>query len=237
MVDKFLYLMPEVPAFVIAAIASLPWARPSRPIWLVACLGYVLLDGVVTLAGYHQVPGLHWNWLGKAFSIALAGLMILILRTRSDELPLGFPRDGAGWRWIVLGVIAACLFSGTINFIIPDHVFPSSETIAFEATMPGVAEEFCWRGLVFVLLGRAFSRPDGTPNLVPAAVCATLLFGLGHGFSVDNGSFRFAWLPFAYATTFGAGMAFLRLRAKSLPSLMVTHNLANVCGDLVGGLS
>ena len=237
MTGKLIYLTPEIPAFIITVVATLSWARPSRPIWLVACVGYVLLDGAVTLAGHHQVPGLHWNWLGKAFSIALAGLVILILRPRPDELPLGLPRDGAGWRWTVLGVVVACLFSGTINLIMSDHVFPSPETIAFEATMPGVAEELCWRGLVFVLLGRAFSRPDGTPNLVPAAVCATLLFGLGHGFSVDNGSFRFAWLPFAYATTFGAGLAFLRLRAKSLPSLMVTHNLANVCGDLVGGLS
>lgn len=237
MIGRLIYLTPEIPAFIIAVIATLPWARPSRPIWLVACLGYVLLDGAVSLAGYHQIHGLHWNWLGKAFSIALAGLVILILRPNSDELPLGFPRDQAAWRWTVLGIMAACLFSGTINFIMSDHVFPTPETIAFEATMPGVAEEFCWRGLVFVLLGRAFSRLDGTPNLVPAAICATLLFGLGHGFSLDNGSFRFAWVPFAYATTFGAGLAFLRLRARSLPSLMVTHNLANVCGALVSGLA
>ena len=237
MIGKLFYLTPEIPAFVIAVVASLPWGRPSRPFWLVACLGYVLLDGAVTLAGYHQVPGLHWNWLGKAFSIALAGSVILILRPSPNELPLGFPVDKAGWRWTVLGIVVACLFSGTVNFIFRDHVFPNSETITYEATMPGVAEELCWRGLVFVLLGRAFSRSDSTPNLIPAAVCATLLFGLGHGFNVDNKSFRFAWLPFAFATTFGASMAFLRLRAKSLPGLMVTHNLANVCGDLVGSLS
>ena len=237
MIGALSYLAPEIPAFVIAVAASSFWARPSRPVWLVACLGYVLLDGAVTLAGYHRIPGLHWNWLGKAFSIALAGAVILILRPGRNELPLGFPTDKVGRRWTMSGILAACLFSGTVNFMIPDHVFPNAETIAYEATMPGVAEELCWRGLVFVLLGRAFSRSGRAPNLVPAAICATLLFGLGHGFSVDNGSFRFAWLPFVYATIFGAGMAVLRLRAKSLAGLVVTHNLANVCGELAGGLS
>ena len=121
--------------------------------------------------------------------------------------------------------------------MVRNHTGPSPETIAYEATMPGLAEELCWRGIVFVLLGRAYSQTTGGPNLFPAALCATVLFGLCHGFSIDNGLFRFACLPFVFATIFGTGLAFLRLRVKSLPTLVATHNIANVCSDLVNGLA
>jgi membrane protease YdiL (CAAX protease family) len=225
-----------MPAFLIAVLACLPWFRPTRPLWLIACLGYILLDGTVTFAGYHLIPGLQWNWAGKGFSAILALTMILIMRPAHDELPLGLPADPASWRWTILGIIAAALFAGTVSFLFRDHAAPTAETLAYQATMPGLSEELCWRGLVFVLLARAYARANETPNLIPAAFITALLFGVIHAFNVDNGAFRLAWLPFFYAVIFGAGLAFLRLKARSIPGLILTHNAANVFSSLINYL-
>jgi membrane protease YdiL (CAAX protease family) len=226
-------LAPLIPSFLAAVLACLPWFRPSRPLWLIACLGYLRLDGTVTLAGHHLIPGLQWNWAGKGFSAILALIIILVMRPAQSELPLGRPEN---WRWTILGIAGAALFAGALSFLFRDHAAPTPETLVYQATMPGLSEELCWRGLVFAFFGRAYARANGTPNLIPASVTTTLMFGLIHGVSADNAALHFAWLPFLYALIFGAGLAFLRVKTKSIPTLIVTHNAGNVCSQLVNSL-
>ncbi len=231
-----IYLALSVPAFIIAIAGCLPWFRPTRPVWLFACLGYILADEAVTFASLHLIPGLDWNWVGKAFSVALACLVVAILRPTRTELPLGLPAGRRAWARTFVGMLVATLFTASVGFALRDHTVPTMDKIAYEATMPGLAEELCWRGLVFLFLGRAYRRPDHTLSLVPAAIASTLIFGLLHGINIDRGSTRFVWIPFLFASLFAAWAAILRLRSRSLPALIATHNIANVCSDLVNAL-
>jgi len=232
---RLIYLAPMVLAFLLAVLACLPWARPHQPKWIVTALVYVLLDGAVTVEAPH-IPGTHWNWIGKATSIAFALVIVAALRPSSDESALRWPRKPGEWLWTVLGIMGTTLFACGVNFAFRDHQVPDAEQLLYEATLPGLSEEFCWRGVLFVLLGRAYAFTNGKPNLIPAAVVSTVMFGLIHGISLDNGSPRFAWLPFTYATAFGVWLAVVRLRARSLASLVVAHNFANTCGVLIGAI-
>lgn len=232
---RLIYLAPLVPAFLLSLLACLPLARPHSHRWIVVAFFYVLLDGAVTLEAPH-LPGTHWNWIGKATSIALALIIVAVLRPTADESALRWPREPTEWRWTVLSIIGAALFASAVNFAYRDHQMPDGEHLFYQATMPGLSEEFCWRGILFVFLGRAYAFTNGKPNLIPAAIVSTLMFGLIHGISLDNGSPEFAWLPFTYAAALGAWLAIVRLRARSLASLVVVHNVANTCGALIGAI-
>jgi membrane protease YdiL (CAAX protease family) len=232
---KLIYLAPEIPTFAVAVLVCLPWIRPRHLSWLGAALAYVLLDGVVTLFA-PRIPHTHWNWTGKAAALVLALTLLFALPAPARETALRWPRGRLQWRWSVLGIVAACVFAGGINFAFRDHTWPTIERLAYEATMPGLAEEFCWRGLLFVLLGRAYANAIGAAEFIPAAITSTLMFSLGHAVSMDHGSAHFAWLPFFYAAAFGAMLALMRLRTQSLAACILAHNMANLCGDLTGAL-
>ena len=219
----------------LAIVVLLPWVRPRRPWWLAAAIFYLLLDEAANIGPPH-IPGTHWNWLGKAASVLLALVILALLRPGRDETALRWPARPGEWRWTVAGILGAVLFSVVVNFAFRDHEIRSAEDLLFQATMPGLAEELSWRCLLFLLVGRAYMHHDGRPNLLAGSMIGTLHFGLAHGFSFDAGVVGFVWLPFAYTTVFGAWLALIRLRARSLAALVVSHNAANVCGALVSGL-
>jgi membrane protease YdiL (CAAX protease family) len=230
-----IYLLMISLVFILTIVMILPWARPTRPMWLLACLGYIVLDAAVTVAGYALVSGPHWNWFGKAFSIALALTCIILLRPNQAELPLRLPRGVTGWRWTGIGIVAAALFATAANYASRDGLAPTAEAIAYQATMPGLSEELCWRGLAFFLLGQAYKHQDGTQDFLPAAVITTVMFGLIHLVALNHGSLRIGWPPFAYSLIIGAWLTLLRFKTSSVPSLVATHNIANVCGALANG--
>jgi len=233
--EKLIYIVPWIPAFLLAVVICLPWARPRRPCWIFVAFGYVLLDATITIEAPH-IPGTHWNWIGKGASFVLALLLIAVFRPTADEIALRWPRGDREWRWAFVGILVATVFASVVNFAFRNHQPPSLEDMLYQVTLPGLAEEFCWRGLVFLFLGRAYPSVDGKPNLIPAAFISTIIFGLAHGVSLDNGSTHFAWLAFGYASLFGGWLALLRLRARSLGILVAAHNLGNAVGALVGGI-
>jgi membrane protease YdiL (CAAX protease family) len=233
-VGNLIYLAPEVPAFIIVVLAYSPWVRPRQMVWLLSALVYLLLDGVVTIEGDFHLGS--WNWTGKAASVLLALLCFVALRARPAESALQLPRTPTAWQWSVIGLAGAAVFAGAVSYYYRDHGPPNAEALLFEATMPGLAEELAWRGVLYLLLLRAYTDADGVMRAGPVALITTLIFGLGHGFNMDHHRMNFAWLPFAYATIFGGWLAFLRLRTRSLAALIVSHNVSNVCTLLVNGL-
>jgi membrane protease YdiL (CAAX protease family) len=231
--EKLLYILPLIPAFLLAIIVCLPWARPRLPGWIFVAFGYILLDAAITIEAPH-IPGTHWNWIGKSASFILAIVLIAALRPPADAIALRWPERYRERRWAIFGILGTILFASIVNVAFRNHQPIEFETILYQATMPGLAEEFCWRGLVFLFLGRAYASMDGKLNLIPAAFISTLIFGIAHGVSLDNGSAHFAWLAFLYASLFGAWLALLRLRVRSLWVLVAAHNFGNVAGTLIG---
>lgn len=231
----FRYIAPEIFAFFLAVLICLPWLRPCRVKWLIVSVCYIFVDALVTLTA----PGIHglaWNWSGKTASLVLAVIIFMILRLPSDQSALRWPQTRMEWRWTVLGVAVASAFAGVVNFVLRDHSSLSIEQLVYEGSLPGLAEEMVWRGVLFIFLARAYTPTNDVVNFAPAAVISTLIFGLGHGVSLDHGSPNFHWLPFCYATLLGAWLAFLRIRVKSMITLTVAHNASNLCGVLANAL-
>src|SRR5688500_16461439 len=85
-----------------------------------------------------------WNWAGKIYSILLSFLVILGLGIRAKAIGLTLAQRNvtasliALFLFVVWGVSLGLLFEPSV---------PSAETIAFQASMPGLAEELVYRGI------------------------------------------------------------------------------------------
>jgi hypothetical protein len=101
------------------------------------------------------------------------------------------------------------------------------ETMLFEATLPGLAEEMVFRGVFQSLLNQVFGRPW---KLLGAQVgwgyvLTTLLFTLGHGIFVDRSLHLQAsvagMIPGLYA---GLILGWMRERCGSIWPGVAVHN-------------
>ena len=110
---------------------------------------------------------------------------------------------------------------------------PDMETLAFQASMPGIVEELAYRGIAPALLlglvrGRAPSQ--GIPWTVVFVTAA--VFGAWHGLGYTDTGFSFdpmsALFPFIGSIAGG----WLRFNSGSLLFPILAHNLANVAFHL-----
>jgi CAAX protease family protein len=107
----------------------------------------------------------------------------------------------------------------------------SIERIAFEATLPGIAEELTFRGIFLALLNRAYGK---TWNFFGArigwgAIITTVLFAIMHGVLIDESfGFHFMWFPVCITGFFGAIFCWMRERTDSVFPGMIAHNVFNV---------
>jgi membrane protease YdiL (CAAX protease family) len=210
-----------------AALLLAAWRDPQRRAWaLVAIAGgvfYFALRGLPQLAVAEHAPGEEWNWSGHL--LALAGMLVLaaLLARRTGLSPgeLGFARPSN------LGMaIRVCAAALAVSY--PLHVFTAGRiepipmaTWLFVATMPGLAEEVAFRGVLLAAAERAAPasrRVAGVRVSLGAALLTVAFVGL-HGFgvgmlvSVLPGALLYLWL---------------RLRTGSLLVPIVAHNLWNL---------
>lgn len=202
---------------------------------------YLGLDDFVTglppaLHVFH-VPGAHWNWTGKLLSLALSALVMAALRIRPAAVGLtSAPRHatlGAA-ALVVFAVWGACL---GLAFR-PGHA--DLETLAFQASMPGLAEELAYRGIgPAILLGAVRDRASAVDvAAMPWAVilATAVVFGLWHGLGYSGGRYSFdmmsALIPFVGSIAGG----WLRFKTGSLVVPVLGHGVANVAFHVAGGL-
>jgi membrane protease YdiL (CAAX protease family) len=210
-----------------AALLLAAWSDRQRRAWaLVAIAGAVLyfaLRGLPLYTGGGRVLGEQWNWSGHL--LALAGTLALggLLVRRAG---LGAPDLGFAWPAAPALAAAAVLLAASAGYSISavsggrlDGV--SGETWLFLATMPGIAEEVAFRGVLLAAAERAAPAARQLAG-VPVSVGAGLLtaafvglhgFGLGTAISVLPAALLYLWL---------------RLRSGSVLPPIVAHNLWNL---------
>lgn len=208
-------------------------ARRLRPAPFLAALALAAVDFVLTgftgeLPGL-QIPGLHWNWVGKAATALFSGVLLLLLPAL--RIPAGATlsqRPGSLWPglsalWVLL---AAAIWSGT--FADPKPFSP--ETLLFQATMPSLAEEVVFRGTVLALLRRAYGDDDPPePHRVGfAALVVAAWFGVGHAVYPADGGVQVSWFLLGFTGAVGVVLLFLRLATGSLLLPILGHSLFNV---------
>lgn len=230
-------------AFTIAAaLVFLAAAAADRRIAVgFALLGaiYLGLDDLVTglASGMSilDIPGASWNWTGKIFSLVLSAIVIAALRLSPEAVGLTLRQDHKK-----IGAAAVALFVvwGTCLGLLFKPGQADLETLAFQATMPGIVEELVYRGICpAILLGLIHRRPPvaGTPWAVILATA--VIFGIWHGLGYSRGDFSFdpmsALIPFVGSIAGG----WLRFKTGSLLVPVLGHAVANVAFHVAGGLA
>jgi len=210
-----------------AALLHAAWRIPQRRAWaMVAIAGTILYFALRSLpqaAVFDPVPSQQWNWSGHLLALggmlALAGMLWRRLGVPPREI--GFTRPSGVGVAIRVGA-AALLLSYPVHVITRGEAEEiSAATWLFIATMPGLAEEVAFRGVLLAAAERAAPatrRVAGVPVSVGAALLTAAFIAL-HGFgpgtlvSVLPGALLYLWL---------------RLRTGSLVAPIIAHNLWNL---------
>ena len=199
--------------------------------WLLAAAAFVVLNDVLLTRGYGALPDLvggDWNWQGKL--VALAGTLTVaalpVIGWRASGLTL---RQAPGSLKPALAV--SLLY--VAFFLMLALAFPgpeaTAETVAFQLTMPGLEEEAFYRGVLLLMLGRAFTARLRFLGVEWhwGAVLSCVLFGLAHAFRFSDGAFAFDPLIMALTGVPSVIGVWLVLRTRSVLLPLLLHNFGN----------
>lgn len=192
------------------------------------------LDDLLTAIGnksqYSIVSG-EWNWSGKIYSLILSAALIAILRIDKKATGLVMPYKNNGSSLIATIILIS--LSATLAVIFkPDS--PSLETLAFQATMPGIAEELTYRGIApAIFLGLVNGRTDDQKMPWTAILVTALMFSVWHGLGLKSGSFSFDIASASFTLVGGLAYGWLRFNSGSLLYPIIAHCAGNLVFQLV----
>ena len=202
---------------------------PRRFALTLAMLFLVLYIAAV-VAGSALQSALHlplsMGWFQQIAATATAVLFAFALR--EPRAQLGLRRPTRGWLMTAILAGAAIAIGGVLasRALPPDHTQYSLEYFVYEATAPGLGEEFGLRGpwLALVLVGAAQSR---WLRRVPAWLVlgvAAVPFAALH--ILDSSGLKLVVL-FGFTFFAGVVLQWARLRNNSVWTAVLAHNLAN----------
>lgn len=166
-----------------------------------------------------------WNWEGKLYSLALAVIVMFVLDLRAREVGLTLAQKNLGV--CLLAVLGLTALSATLGFVFQPPT-PNAGTLAFQATMPGLAEELAYRGIAPAILLALF-HGRGVPEKVPWTVVliAAIPFGAWHGWGYSDAGFSFDPMSALFPFIGGVAYGWLRFKSGSLLLPFVAHGLGN----------
>ncbi|MGD0189786.1 MAG: CPBP family glutamic-type intramembrane protease [Rhizomicrobium sp.] len=225
-------------AFFVLALPAL--RKRENRVWFLALVTASLIDQSATLMPIAD-PALalikgHWNWSGKIFSlgallvIAIALMVSGTFKARDFGLTFSQAR-GTGQSilfvmipfLVVIAVLTATMFGSRTP--------PSPETVYYQSTMPGLAEELSFRGILLGLQDQMFAGRIrlGGAAIGYGAIATSFVFGLVHGIQFDSHMALHVSLGGAAVAGFtGFLLAWLRSQTGSLVLPVIAHNATNV---------
>jgi hypothetical protein len=222
-----------LPAFALLLVIML--AKGRRDWAAVALFAMLYFIDAALLQISHWAPqsaiaGTHWNWPGKIASALFAfGALAVVPRALFDQVGLFRAPPRAAWPRLI-GLIAAIVAFAVLRGQLGHEPF-NLETLAFQATLPGLSEEPAYRGVWWILLAAAIDRTALANGRIPWATLAvtSLLFGCVHGLGLTGeGALRVDGLAIASTAVSGALYGLLQGSGRALWLTIVAHNLSNV---------
>ncbi len=200
--------------------------------WLLLAIALFWMNDFLLTRGFYLAPKLfphaEWGWQGKA--MALAGTLAVAAHPAFGWQRVGLTlRQQAGsLRASVPAILIYALYVIGLALIFPNEPV-SGETFAFQLTMPGIEESAFFLGILLFALNRAFV---GRITLLGVewgwgVVLASLLFGLVHGLSYDQGAFHFDALNMLQASLPSFLVYWIRQKTGSLLIPALLHNFGN----------
>lgn len=191
------------------------------------------LTGLPNLVKALDIIPRKWNWTGKIFSLVLSAIVIFALKLSLDAVGLR-KQENSKITWIAVGLF---IVWGTCLGLLFKPGAPDAETLAFQATMPGLAEEIAFRGIAPAILLGLMNRKPHVEGIPWAAILATsLLFGIWHSLSVSGGQVGFDLMSGLFPFIGSIPGGWLRFKTKSLLAPILVHSIANVAFNLAGWL-
>lgn len=184
-----------------------------------------VLTGLPNLIPAANFTGGHWNWSSKIYSLLLSMLVIFLLKI--DKAALGFSLRQNNLKSSLLALGVLTLLSLSLGFVFrPDA--PNLETLAFQALMPGLAEELAYRGIApALLLGCIRARSVNARASWTIIAITGFAFGVWHGLSYAQGAISFNWMAAAFPMIGGLAYGWLRVHSGSLLLPIIAHSLGN----------
>lgn len=229
-----------VPAgvLILIALAGRGFARwPFALVFAALYFGDAVLLGLRDWAPWPPVVGGTWNWDGKLAALALALVAIACLPS-SLRGEIGLTRRPErrvqGRLWLIGLIVVGIAAARTLAF--SGHQPFDAETLAFQATMPGLHEELTFRGLWWVLLLPVLDRGRAPGGRLPWETLAatTILFGSVHAIDLTTaGDVSFNALFFAATAVSGLLYGLLQAIGRCVWVPILAHAAANLTIALV----
>jgi|GEM_PF-2072808 len=199
------------------------WAFVGLVIYVGAVFGGSILQDLLSLP-------LQMGW-GQQITGALMALTIASVLGDTRGL-IGFQPMPSGWWKASMTAGLSIAITGTIAsyFLPPDSTPLNAEYFAYEATLPGIGEEFGMRGLWLGLLviGVSHWQRVKIPTWL-LLVFAAVPFAFLHILHFTGMS---AMIVFSVTLYAGTILGWARFKTGSIWPAVIAHNIANVCMGL-----
>lgn len=222
------------PAAAIAVLALV--SRRFERAWVVPLVFALFVADALMLdirswAPDAPLPSGVWNWQGKiaALLLALSALAILPATQLSEVGLFAAPPRSARPRLLTLAAVVCGLALARSVYFGGSEPF-SAETLAFQATMPGLHEELTFRGLWWVLFAFALDPGRIAQGKIPwwTLAATTVLFAAVHAIDLTpQGAFKIEWPFFAATAISGVLYGLLQAIGRAVWIPILVHNLAN----------
>ena len=190
---------------------------------------YIGIDDVLTglPSLVHATNLIHgdWNWSGKIYSLLFSCMVIVGLRIDTASVGLTLTQKNLKSSLVAFSLLTLLSFS--IGFIFKPEL-PNVETIAFQALMPGLAEEIAYRGIAPALLLGLIQSKSGSNDIPWATIVITgVAFGLWHGIGYSHSKLSFDFMSAIFPLIGGIAYGWLRFNSGSLLLPIIGHGLGN----------
>jgi len=205
----------------------------KRPLLLAIVFLFIYIAAVVIGSAIQDALqlGLSMGWFQQVFGLFAAIIFSLILREPRNLLGLNAPTKNWLVPTITIGLSITFLghIVASVLLLEPSNVTP--EYLLYQATAPGLGEEFGLRGPWIALLGIAVSRSK-LLNTYPSffLLLAAIPFALLHLLEMSGIKLICIFFFTLYA---GVVLGWLRMHFSSIWPAVIAHNIANFSSSLV----
>jgi uncharacterized protein len=180
----------------------------------------------------------HMNWQGKLLELGWPLLLVALVPAFSaSAVGLRLPENSRSWRTLLITCVLYAVIAMPLMLYFakwdPD-LAKKLPVYAYEGIMPGLGEEFVYRGVLLMLLNQAFGRPWKLAGIQFGwgFVIVTVMFGLLHGIDGTPGKVHIYWSAMIFPVLIGTVLAWLRERTGSVWPCVVFHNFVNLLNTL-----
>ncbi|MBI5447250.1 MAG: CPBP family intramembrane metalloprotease [Gammaproteobacteria bacterium] len=226
--DCFLQVFPQ---FFIVAVVLIYIALQRRSREPLTAMGLLFIafcfDALVLhLPSIVWFSGSHWNWQGKILEFSWPLALVYLLKWLSPQ-KVGFVHFKRSAMFYT--GLAGLLFIMLANLIPEDTPSPSmltTQSILFQFLMPGLGEEFVFRGVFLAILNQHLGKQWSLFNIKFGwgAIIVTYLFTIVHVITCDSHQ-SVAFLQIFMPLLAGLILVVIREKTGSLWPCVLFHSL------------